>query len=126
MAMKFRKADPSSVTTYWFGDEAEGDNRDWVRVRDSLSKREANDILKTAPTQDRDLEGAFAFMERFFDKVIVAWSLTDEENTPVEPTVENFREMESGPARQIEDQLTKHFNKMMGREVEQLEGESSS
>lgn len=122
----FKMADSTATEVYWFGDESEEGNRDWIRVRSSLSKAESNQVLKTVPREERDIEGGLAFVERFFEKVIVAWSLKDEHENEVAPTVENFRAMDAAGARLIEEQVMKHFNKVLGREVEKLEGESSS
>lgn len=122
---RFKLADATATEVYWFGEETE-EERDWIRVRASLSKAESNKILTTAPREDRDIEGGFAFMERFFDKVVVAWSFKDDEGNELMPTIENYRQMDSAGARLIEEQLTKHFNKLLGREVEKLEGESLS
>lgn len=126
MGNLFRLADKGAVETYYFGDEELGDDRDYIRVRSSLTKGEANEILSTAPTQERDIKGGLAFLERFFKEVVIEWSLKDEEGVPIPPTVENYRNMEAAGARLIEDKLGQHLNKLIGREVEKAEGESSS
>lgn len=122
----FRRADRGATETYYFGDEALGDERDYIRVRASLSKGEANDILSQAPTGERDIKGGLAFLENFFTKVIVEWSMKDEEGEPIPPTLEEYRSMEAAGARMIEEKLSQHLNKLIGREVEKAEGESSS
>lgn len=127
MGKLFKKADIGATETYYFGDdpkEGEVDERDWIRVRASITKSEANAILSTAPTQDRDIAGGLAFLERFADKVLIAWSL-EEDGQQLPATLENYRELDAAAAGKIEQQLTKHFNKLLGREVEKLEGESS-
>jgi hypothetical protein len=126
MGSLFRLADKGATDTYYFGDEELGDERDFIRVRSSLTKGESNEILSIAPTQERDLKGGFAFLEKFFKEVIVEWSLTDEEGAPLPPTVENYRNMDAAGARLIEEKLGQHLNKLIGREVEKAEGESSS
>jgi hypothetical protein len=129
MGKTFKKANREAVDVYYFGDEpkeGQEDERDWIRVRASISKQEANAILSTAPTENRDIAGGLAFLERFADKVLVAWSLTDEEGNQLPATLENYREMDAAPASIIERKLSEHFNKLLGREVERLEGESST
>jgi hypothetical protein len=120
----FRKANRDATDTYYFG---EGEDRDWIRVRSSLTKAEANKVLGNVPREERDLEGGFAFMESFFEYVVIDWSFVevDEEGNErkVPATLSNFREMDASGARLIEDQLAKHLNKVLGREVEKLEGE---
>ena len=128
MAKLFRKADQEAVDVYYFGDEpkeGQEDERDWIRVRASITKSEANAILSTAPTQDRDIAGGLAFLERFVDKVLISWSLT-EDDVQVPATLENYRALDAAAANVIERKLTEHFNKLLGREVERLEGESSA
>lgn len=125
MPRLFKAADPSLTDTHYFGED-DGTERDWIRVRSSLSKSETNAILKAAPMQDRDIEGGLAFLERFFAKVVVDWSFEDAEGNRVAPNVESWREMDSVGANQIQDFLSKHLQKVMGREVEKLEGESSN
>jgi hypothetical protein len=128
MGKLFRKADKDAVDVYYFGDEpkeGQEDDRDWIRVRASISKSEANAILSTAPTQDRDIAGGLAFLERFADKVLISWSL-EEDGAQIPATLENYRALDAGTANTIERKLTEHFNKLLGREVEKLEGESST
>lgn len=116
---KFRLADSELTDVYYFNEEEE--EKDWVRVRASITNAESQQLLRHVPTGDRDLEGGFAFMERVFDKTIVAWSLEG-----VQPTVENFRLLDAASARQIEAKLGEHLGKLLGREVEVVEGESTS
>lgn len=124
MGRLFRTANNEETDTYYFGDE--GEDRDWIRVRASITNAEAHQLLAKAPTAERDLEGGFQFIERVFDKVMVAWSFVDNGGEPVAPTVEQFRTMDASGARLIEDKLANHLSKLLGREVEKLEGESSS
>lgn len=130
MGKLFRKADVESTVTYFFGPDEEGDERDWIRVRDSLTKSEVNKLLASAPTEQGDIEGGLKFIERFFERVVVAWSLEapddDGNMQSVPPSLDAFREMDAAGARQIEDKLGNHLNKVMGREVEKLEGESEA
>ncbi len=125
MGKLFRQADAEATDVYFFGEEDEED-RDWIRVRSSITNAEAHQLLGKAPTGERDLIGGFEFIERVFDKVIVAWSLTDKNGDPLAPTVENFRTMDAAGARHIEDKVAQHLSRLLGREVEKLEGESSS
>lgn len=125
MGKLFKQADAEATDTYFFGEEGEED-RDWIRVRASITNAEAHQLLAKAPTGERDMEGGFQFLERIFDKVIVAWSLVDRNGEPLPPTVENLRTMDAAGARQIEDKVASHLSKLLGREVEKAEGESSS
>lgn len=128
MGKRFRKADAEATETYFFGDEpkeGQEDDRDWIRVRASISKAEANAILATAPTENRDIAGGLAFLERFADKVLIAWSL-EENGEQLPATLENYRALDAGSAGMIEQKLSTHFNKLLGREVEKMEGESST
>ena len=125
MGKLFRQADAEATETYYFGEEGEED-RDWVRVRASITNAEAHQLLAKAPTGERDLEGGFQFIERVFDHVVVAWSLVDRQGEPLAPTVENLRTMDAAGARQLEDRVAQHLSRLLGREVEKTEGESSS
>jgi hypothetical protein len=121
----FKLANAEATDTYYFGGEEEED-RDGIRVRSSISNNEAHQMLKHVPTDTGNVEGGLQFIERIFDKVIVAWSLTDEQGNVMEPCAESLRRMDASGARQIEDKVAQHFNKLLGREVEKAEGESSS
>ena len=120
MGSFFRKADTEKTDTYTH------ESGEWIRVRASLTKAEANDILRRAPTQERDLGAGLAFLEGFLGVVLVGWSFEDEEGNPVAPSIENFRLMEAAGARWIEDRASEHLNKVLGREVEVTEGESNA
>ena len=125
MGKLFKLANAEATETYYFGDEGEED-RDWIRLRSSISNNEAHQMLKHVPTDTSNVEGGLLFIERIFDKVIVAWSLADENGNAMEPCAESLRRMDASGARQIEDKVAQHFNKLLGREVEKAEGESSS
>lgn len=117
---KFRFANTEDVVRY--SDE----DGDYIDLRAELTKAEANKIMGLAPSGERDIEGGLAFLERFFQMTIRGWSMQDEEGNPVLPTVEAYRRLEAGGARQIDEWLGQHLQKTLGNEVEKLEGESSS
>ena len=121
-----KKADKNKSEVIFLEDDETIEDRDWIKVRTSLSKSEVNDILVQAPTGERDLRGGFQFLEEFFEAVVIDWSYVDEEGAPVKPEVKEYREMESEGASIIERKLGEHLNKIVGREVEKKEGESSS
>ena len=123
MGKMFKKADREATITHTFGED--GEDSDFIRVRSSLSKAEANEILKHMPTEQRDLEGYISLLERLFEKVVVAWSL-EEKGKPVEPTVENYREMEADGAALIDEKLRDTLTNLFGGKTEKLEGESVS
>lgn len=118
----FKRADTGATEQYFFGEE--GTEQDYITVRSSLTKGESNEILSNAPSGERDIKGGLAFLERFFEKVMIDWSMVDDDGKPVKPTVAEYRKMEAGGARLIDEQLGKHLNKVLGREIEQAEGES--
>jgi hypothetical protein len=118
----FKKADQEATTTFNFG---EGEGADYLRVRASLSKAEANAILKSMPTEQRDLEGYINLLERLFEKVVVGWSM-EEKGKPVEPIVENYRAMEAEGAALIDEKLREVLSSLFGNKTEELEGESVS
>lgn len=118
----FKRADREAAETYYFGEDGD---QDFIRVRSSLSKGEANEILGQAPSGERDIKQGLAFLEVFFKAVMIEWSLVDEEGLPVKPTVEEYRNMDAAGARLIDEKLGQHLNKLIGREVEAAEGESS-
>ena len=122
MGKSFKKADREATTTFTFG---EGEDADFLRVRASLSKAEANDILKHMPTEQRDLEGYTQLLERLFEMVVVAWSM-EEDGRPVEPIVANYREMEAEGAALIDEKLRDVLSSLFGTKTEELEGESVS
>lgn len=123
MGSLFKKADREATETFTFGDD--GEDSDYIRVRSSLSKAEANDILKHMPTEGRDLAGYTNLLERLFEKVVVAWSM-EEDGQPVAPLVENYREMEAEGAALIDEKLRDVLSSLFGQKTEQLEGESVS
>ena len=123
MGSKFKKADKEAVINHTFG-EGEEDS-DFLRVRASLSKAEANALMKHVPTEARDLEGYTNLLERLFEAVVVAWSM-EEDGEPVAPTVENYREMDAEGAALIDEKLRDVLSGLFGTKTEKLEGESVS
>jgi len=123
MGNRFKKADRDATETFTFGED--GEDTDFLRVRSSLSKAEANTILRHMPTEQRDLEGYTNLLERLFETVVVGWSM-EEDGKPVEPTVENYREMEAEGAALIDEKLRDVLSTLFGAKTEELEGESVS
>jgi len=121
----FKKADKGATEVFYFGPET-AEDRPFIRVRSSLSKKEVNNLLVSAPSEQKDIKGAFNFFDIFFERVIVDWSYTDDDGNPVPPTLNALDDMDSSAARAIQDKLSVHLNKIIGREVEQAEGESLS
>lgn len=122
MGKMFKKADREATAVFNFG---EGEDADYLKVRSSLSKAEANEILKSMPTEQRDLEGYTKLLERLFEKVVVGWSM-EEKGKAVEPSVENYREMEAEGAALIDEKLRDVLSGLFGTKTEELEGESVS
>lgn len=120
MGSLFKKADREATITHTFGDD--GENSDYIRLRSSLSKSEANEIIKHVPTEQRDLEGYINLLERLFEIVVVAWSM-EEKGKPVTPSVENYREMDAEGAALIDEKLRDVLSGLFGQRTEKLEGE---
>ncbi len=121
MGKFFRRANREEVVRYTTPD---GD--DFIDLRAELTKGEVNRVLQHVPTAERDLAGGLEFLESFFEASIVRWSLTDEEDNPVPPTVDEYRDLEASGARWIDEQLSTHMSKIMGRQVDDAEGKPSS
>jgi hypothetical protein len=127
MGSLLRLANKELTDTYYFGEapaEGETDDRDFMVVRAELSKGEVNRVLSNAPQGERDLQGGLRFLEHFFEEIMVRWSLQDETGDPLPPTVENYRNLEAVAAKWVDERLSEHLNKVVGREVENLESKS--
>lgn len=120
MSKFFKKARTEEVTRY----DAPG-GEDWMDFRAEFTKDQSNAILSEAPSGERDLRGGFHFFEVFFRYAIKGWSFTDEEDSPVAPTVENYLQLEAGAARWVDEKIAEHVQKTLGAKVEELEGKSS-
>jgi hypothetical protein len=105
--------------------EGSPDDYDFFEVRKELTKHEVNGILSVAPSGDRDFEGGARFLEKFFEKVAVRWSLLDDTGDPLPPTADNYRNMDAAGAKVIDEILNAHLNRVIGRDVEELEEKAS-
>lgn len=125
MNKRLVKADATATEKVFLWDDSD---EDWILIRASISKSEANRLLGGAPSKDRDIPGNLQWMERIFEKVVLGWSLTEDDEAgksfDVPATVENFRELDAEAANTIQRKVMEVFGRFMGREIEELEGES--
>lgn len=124
---KWRKADKSLVQEFRTDD---GEN--FLVLRDSLTKIEANHLMEFAPTKEDTAKAAKAagMLEEAFGILVVDWSLTDDvanedgstREEKVLPTVEAYREIQASDSRWIDETIFEQLQKLMGIEVEDAEG----
>ena len=123
---KWMKADKSLVQEFRTDD---GDN--FMVLRDSLTKVEANHLMEFAPTKEDTAKAAKAagMLEEAFAILVVDWSLTedvtedgDTREEKVLPTVEAYREIQASDSRWIDETIFQQLQKLMGIEVEEAEG----
>jgi hypothetical protein len=107
MAEFLRKVDTTTVKRY------SHTSGDWVDLREHLSKREVNAILRVMPSgvtdTDKQSSGDMVDMvakvaETLFTNLVVAWSA--DEN----PSVETYLSMTTEAASWIDGVLFEHFN----------------
>jgi imidazole glycerol phosphate synthase subunit HisF len=92
----------------------EHDSGDWIELRQNLSKREVNAILRVMPTDvaDNTKEKSGAEMvdvltsvaETLFTNLVVGWSVDDS------PKVETYLSLPSDAANWVDKILFEHFN----------------
>jgi hypothetical protein len=92
----------------------EHDSGDWIELRQNLSKREVNAILRVMPTDvaDSTKEKSGAEMvdvltsvaETLFTNLVVGWSVDDS------PKVETYLSLPSDAANWVDKILFEHFN----------------
>lgn len=102
------------------------DGEDFIEFRASLSKAEANAILSAAPSEQGDIEGGLFFISRYVERAGVRWSFTDENGEPVPLTLENYLDLDAVAARWVDERAGEAMQQTIGKQIEKLEGESTS
>lgn len=106
-----RKASVDTTRIY-LGDEAEGEDRDWIEVRTEIAKRDFNRFIKYLPgravSDDEKLTPAEAveLQKGMFEALVVGWSL------PQRPTIEEYEGLGTEGASAIDAVLAEHFNSL--------------
>ena len=102
-----------------------GDDGDYIMVRDDISRREFNQLLKTLPTggvtdDNISFEVASEFSQGLFDVFVEGWSLD------VPATVDNYNELTRDSATMIDTAISEHFNRLTPDSQEQTKSEDAS
>lgn len=94
---------------------------DFIRVRKEISKKEMNDLLKSAPASESDRNGIIAFTEKAADLLVVGWSGTDDNGNAIPFDTKVYRELVFPVAQWIEQTLNDHFQKLTASVTEDAE-----
>lgn len=129
------------------------DGLDYMELRAQLTKGEVNQIMLAAPLgqakkavldengmpklDDKgeailestdvkgDMEDGLKFLERFLEMCLVSWSVTDENDQPVAPSVESYRELSPEAGAWVDGELNKHIQATIGKKAADVEGKAS-
>lgn len=99
-------------------------DEDFLVVKNDLSKRDFNGILKLLPP-DYDSDSGFTFGQAsdfacaLFDCIVTGWSLD------VEPTVENYLDLAQDAASAVDQALAEHFNSLTPSAEERTKSKGS-
>jgi hypothetical protein len=99
---------------------------DYVELRAELSKGEINRLFAAAPRNQDDMDAAISFAERFAELAVVDWSMTDENGNKVPFSLEEYHKLAPEPAQWLDKILVEHLQRIVGKEVEELEGKPST
>jgi len=129
------------------------DGQDFMELRAHLTKGEVNQIMLAAPAQNTkpkldengipvldeqgnpvlesvdpkaDMEGGLKFLERFLELCLVRWSVTDENDLPVPPSVASYRELSPEAGAWVDGELNKHIQTTIGKKAADVEGKDST
>jgi hypothetical protein len=119
----FRRADKDATVRY-----TTDDGEDFIEMRAEFTKKEMRQLFSVAPTGDKanDVDANFTFIEALFDKCVLDWSFERADGTHVKPSVAEYHELVSEAASWIDVKLGEHFRHLVGADVEELEGESTT
>ena len=124
--MPFRLRDNSENTKLMIGSE------DYILVRPELTKNEFKFVLKSLPENITEegarmtYEQSDAFLGAVFEKMVVGWSVQNEDGTPAAVTLENLGELGRSASTAIEQALMQHFNGQEATEEELTKSEVDS
>jgi hypothetical protein len=106
----------------------ENDKGEWILVRGEITKKEHMDLTRelNPSAESRTVGDFYDMFEKFFQLVMLDWSLVDEKDNPMPPTLQLYYDLNTESAGQIDEWLNKHMQEKFGREVEELEGEATS
>ena len=120
-----RLANVEETKRYFY--EVDGELTDeYIDLRTQLTKQEASDLLKFAPRKEDDLEGGMRFIEAAFHKVVAGWSLVDEEDNPIPPSVDVYQMLDAASASWIDRSVGTHLRSLLGADAEAAEGKQGS
>lgn len=113
-----RKASVETTRIY-LGDEADGEQRDWLDVRTEISKRDFNRFInylpgRTVSKDDKLTPGeAVELQKGMFEALVVGWSLS------VPATVDEYELLETEGASAVDEALANHFNSLRPNKQEE-------
>lgn len=117
MGSIFRRANRAEIVRY-----AYPDSDDWIEMRAELTKGEVNKLILATPKGSEDVEGSLGFIQRFATIAVTGWSAVDENDKPVAFSMEEYLELPGDIAQWLDKIFSEHLQKIMGAEVEELEG----
>lgn len=118
-----KRANRTATTRY---DNEEGD---YIVVRAEITKKEHQDLTRNMSPQvaeQRNISELYQFMDKFFDLVVLEWSLVDEDDKAVPVSLQAYYDLDTESATVIDTWLQEHMRVKFGKEVDELEGEATS
>lgn len=116
----FRRADKGAKVRY-----TTDDGEDFIEMRSEFTKKEMREIFAVAPVGEmqQNVDANFNFIETLFDKCVTDWSF-ERDGQPVKPSIAEYHELISEAAQWVDQKLGEHFQRMVGADLVELEGES--
>lgn len=94
----------------------------WVELKAEVTKGQFNNLAMNAPSDSADLNDVMPYLEQVFAVFVSDWSLTDENNNRVKPSIEAYRALTTEAGLWIDNVLGEHFRTINGRSVSDAEG----
>jgi hypothetical protein len=104
---------------------------DWLEVRPELTKAEFRDVINSLPenlTEESRMtyDQSDNFLRTVFSRLVVDWSVVDEDGNRVPATLENLDALPRSASTIIETALMNHFNSQEADEDTQTKSEGDS
>lgn len=117
MGKFLRLANTEETQRYYY----EG-TEEYIELRADLNKKQASNLLKFAPRKEDDLDGGLRFIAKAFADLVVGWSLTDDNDKPLEPSMDVYEALDAGAAMWIDRTVGEHLRMKLNTEAEAVEG----
>lgn len=108
----------------------DGDEENFIEIRTEISKGEANHLMQFAPLPTDEgrvrMQKTVEMLEESFNVFVHDWSLVDDEDNRIVPSVEAYRTLPADVGKFIDDAVQEELGRAMGFKNNDDEGKATA